>query len=361
MISIYALWLSYHLISFRTYKVPYDNHSPLEVEGAYHIHTTFSDGNKHPDKIATLAEKTSLDFIILVDHGNPNYETLASQGWNKGVLVLAGTELSVNRGHLVALDLKTSSPKLAQNTEQAVYQIKTNGGFSIIAHPYSKTRWSWGKFIDYSGIEIINADTMVKQNIRFLLPYLPAFLIKPEYILLKMLNRPEDNLRKWDELNKIHPIYGYFSADAHLLYRPLLSSFRLHLLLAKPLSKDFDEAKHQAYDSLRQGRFYNALEAAAQAKGFRFWGKKKETIIPMGSTAVLDSPVSLYIKAAFPFAKEIHLIHDGDKILDSRKKKVSFEAKKPGVYRVEVYLRERTPMKKNIPWIVSNPIFIQEE
>ena len=360
LLSFYVLWLSYHLLNFRTYKVPPELHSPLEIEGTYHIHTVFSDGHKHPDKIANLAEKTSLDFIVLVDHGNPNHEILAHQGWKQGVLVLAGTELSVSRGHLVALDLENPPQKFAQNTEQAVHQITTSGGFSIIAHPYSKTRWSWGRFIEYSGIEIINADTMLKKSVYSLLPYLPTLLIKPELMLLKMLNRPEENLRKWDELNKVHPIYGYFSADAHLLYRPLLSSFRLHLSLKRPLSKDFETAKRQVYNALRQGRFYSAIEAAAQAKGFQFWGEKKRKKISMGNTALLDSPISLHIENPFPFASQVHLIHNGIKIFDSNENSVSFEAKQPGVYRIEIYLRERTPLEKNIPWIVSNPIFLQE-
>ncbi len=357
---LYAIWLSFNILRFKTYKDPASKSSPLEIEGVYHIHTTFSDGRKSLDEIAKLASQADIDFIILTDHGNPNHESYSSQGWNEGVLVLAGSELSVSRGHLVALDFELPSRRFSLNTEDAFYEINAGGGFSIIAHPYSKTQWSWGKFMEYGGIEIINGDTALKKNIIASIPLLPALLIKPEYTFLKMLDSPHRNLRKWDKLNNLHPIYGYFSLDAHLLYRPALNLLRLHLLLQSPLSADFDTAKHQVYEALRKGRFYNSIHAAAHAHGFRFSAEKEEKTTLMGSTVMLDSPVFLNIEAPFPFAKDIHLVHNGKMIFRSAKDSISYEAAHPGTYRVEVYLTERSPLGKNIPWIISNPIFLRE-
>lgn len=358
---LYSLWLGFNLLRFKTYKATALKASPLEIEGVYHIHTLFSDGRKDPDEIAKLAYQSDLDFIVLTDHGSPNHESYSSQGWKEGVLVLAGSELSVNRGHLVALGFNLPPRRFSQNTEDAFYEIRAAGGFSIIAHPYSKVSWSWGEFIEYSGIEIINGDSMLKRNILVSLPSLPALLLKPEYALLKMIDPPYRNLRKWDELNNLHPIYGYFSLDAHLLYGPGFNLLRLHLLLQTPLSEDFYTAKQQVYEALRKGRFYNSIHAAAWGKGFRFWGEKEEKMTPMGSTVLLDSPVTFHIKAPFPFAKEIHLIHNGKMIFRSTEESASYEAAIPGSYRVEVYLNERSPLGKNIPWIVSNPIFLRED
>ena len=359
---LYIIWLSFNLLRFRTYKAPALKPSPLEIEGVYHIHTAFSDGRKSLDEIAKLASQADIDFIILTDHGNPNHESYSSQGWKEGVLVLAGSELSVSRGHLVALDFELPSRNFSQNTEDAFYEIRAGGGFSIISHPYSKVRWSWGKFIEYSGIEIINVDSMLRINILASIPSLPALLIKPEYALLNMFDSPHRNLRKWDELNDLHPIYGYFSLDAHLLYRPALNLLRLHLLVRTPLSEDFDTAKHQVYEALRKGRFYNSIYAAAHAYGFGFSAEEEGgKTVPMGSTVMFDSPVILNIEAPFPFAKEIHLVHNGKRIFRSTEESVSYEAAHPGTYRVEVYLTERSPLGKKIPWIVSNPIFLRKD
>ncbi len=356
--GLYVLWLGFNILRFKTYK-GYSQEDSLEVEGVYHIHSLFSDGRKSIEEIAKLAAQASLDFIILTDHGSPNYESLAAQGRKEGVVVLAGSELSVNR-HLVGLGFKTPNHPFPQNAEEAVFKINSLGGFSIISHPYSKAHWSWGEFIDYTGIDLMNGDTMLKLNFLSSIPYLPALLIKPEYTLIKMLDNPQRNLKKWDELNRIHPIYGFFSSDAHLLYRPLFSLFRLHLLLRKPLATDFSVAQNQIFAALGEGRFYNAIEAAALAKGFRFWGEQGEKKILMGSVAELTSAFKLHVKAPFPLRKEIHLVRDGKIILRSQKEDLFYSAHDVGTYRVEIYLKERSPLGKDIPWIVSNPIFLKE-
>jgi len=359
-VLIYALWLALGMMQFRKHTLESPDTDPLEIQGPYHLHTTHSDGRAHPDKIAELASSASVDFVILTDHGNPNHACLDCEGWKNGVLVLAGSELSVNRGHLVALDIGHPHLPFSSNAEQAVHQIHALKGLTIIAHPFSKTQWSWGEHVGYSGIEIINANTMWKMYTLRAIPYLPTLFIKPEYGLIKILKRPRKNLNKWDELNKISPVYSYFSVDAHLLYRPLLTFLHLHVLLSTPLSPDFDTAKNQVFDALAQGSFYNAVEAAAQARGFRFWAQKRNKRTPMGSSILADSPVTLQVKAPFPFSVELHLFCNGEKILSSSEMEISYKASMPGFYRVEAYLREKSPLGKDIPWIVSNPIFLRE-
>jgi hypothetical protein len=361
LLLIYVFWLGYQLIRFKTYDFEATKKDPLEIQGAYHIHSTYSDGRKHPDKIAQLASRSSLDFIVLTDHGLPNRECLASAGWKEGVLVLAGSELSVSRGHLVALGFDPPKDDFSQNAEQAAYQIKMLRGISVIAHPYSKVAWSWGKSTGYNGIEIINANAVLKYNLIRLALLSPILLVKPEYAFLKTLGRPQKNLKKWDEINQSQSMFGFYSVDAHLLYRPLLPFLQLHVLLNNPLSSDFEVASSQVYAALRRGRFYNAVDAAAQARGFRFWAQKGRDRLSMGENAVFDPAITLHIQVPLPFAKEIHLIHNGKKLLVTSKDDLDHTAASPGFYRVEVYLREKSPLHGDIPWILSNPIFLQDK
>lgn len=361
LIGIYALWLGIEVARFRTYGEPRSEKDPLEIQGSYHIHTIHSDGRKTPEKIAELASRSSLDFIILADHGAPNFESLATAGWKQGVLVLAGSEFSVNRGHLVALGFKSPASRFSQIAENAAYQIKALGGLSIIAHPYSKVSWSWGESIGYDGLEIINANTVLKSSLLRLFPLMPSILVRPEYTLLKMLERPEKNLKKWDELNRSHTTYGFFSVDAHLLYKPLVPLLRLHVLLKKPLSGEFGLAFSQVVSALRQGRFYNAIDSAAWADGFRFWAQEGQKRIQMGERTTLDPSSTLHIQAAFPYASEVRLIHNGKKIMATAEKEIVYQPVEAGFYRVEVYLKERTPLSHDIPWILSNPIFVGEK
>jgi hypothetical protein len=329
----------------------------------YHIHTTFSDGRQPLEKVVAAASRQHLDFIILTDHGNPNRASLASQGWKGDLLVLAGSELSVSRGHLVALDFSPPDGTFAQNAEEAAQEVAAAGGFTVIAHPFSKTRWSWGGFAGYAGIEIVDSDSMIKRNFSRAIPYLPALLLSPRIFLLKTLERPSQSLQKWDEMGATRAVYGYFSADAHLAYWILFSCFRLHVLLEEPLAGEFEKARAQVFNSLRRGAFYCAVESARPASGLAFWLESRGRRFPMGSTVPLDpsSRMQLRAKAAFPFAVQTHLLRDGEVVLRSEGAEISFPPERPGVYRIEIYLQGGSPLARDFPWIISNPIYLRED
>lgn len=358
LLVLYAAWLSWQVIRFS--PAPPPPAAPLSAEGVYHVHTTHSDGKKTPAQTAAIASRLGLDFIILTDHGSPNLASLASKGYQHDVLLLAGAEFSVNRGHLAALDEDLAAQKYSRNAEEAAYQVQKSQGITIIAHPYSKVHWTWGEHTGYSGIEIISADAMLRKNFLSIIPYLPALLFRPKLALLKLLSAPEKNLHKWDELSHASKIYGYYSTDAHLLYKPLFELLRLHLELERPLASDFATAERQVYQALRQGRFYNAVDGAASARGFRFWGEHVSSIIPMGSSIAYDPMVNLFVQAPPGIASEIRLLSNGVLVRSSSAGRLEYNPSAPGVYRVEVYLRTRSPLSRKCPWILSNPIYLRK-
>jgi hypothetical protein len=251
----------------------------------------------------------------------------------------------------------------AQNAEAAAQEVAAAGGFTIIAHPFSKTRWSWGPFAGYSGIEVVNSDSMLKENFFRTLPYLPTLLLSPRIFLLKTLVRPSQSLRKWDELCATQAVSGYFSTDAHLAYRMLFSCFRLHVLLEEPLAAKFEEARAQVFNSLRGGAFYCAVDSARPASGFTFWLESQGGHFQMGSAVPRNvSPrMRLRARAAFPFAVQTHLLRDGEVVLRSEETDISFPSERPGVYRMEIYLRGGSPLARDFPWIISNPIYVRED
>ncbi len=356
---LYLLWSGFLFLRYSSPKPSHAAPNPLEIVGIYHVHSTFSDGTKTPEKIANIAAGQDLDFFILTDHGRPNFDSLASEGWQQGVLLLAGSELSVNRGHLVGLGFETPLQPFSQTAELAAAQIAQAQGFTVIAHPYSKVHWTWGKYAGYSGIEIISTDTILRKNFIRLLPILPLIPLKPRIPVLKLLQHPSRNLRKWDELCREFPIYGFYSCDAHLWYGPLFSSLRLHVLLDSALPEDFTEARKTVYAAIKRGRFFNAVDAAAPSQGFRFWGQGQDGSIDMGGTTS-QLPLLLQIQAPPALAREVRLLQDGRIIQRTTEERISFEATQTGTYRVEIYLREPTPMTQDCPWILSNPIFIRK-
>src|SRR5258705_6196784 len=68
------------------------------MAGAYHIHSTRSDGSGDKDAIAAAAARAGLTFIILTDHGDgmrpPDPPT-----YLHGVLCIDGVEISTNGRH----------------------------------------------------------------------------------------------------------------------------------------------------------------------------------------------------------------------------------------------------------------------
>jgi len=360
LLLVYFGWLLI-AVARHPYPGPAADKDPLEVQGVYHLHSTYSDGWASADSIARAARSTSLGFFVLTDHGNPNLASIAFEGWKDGVLALSGSELSVHRGHLVALGFDKPPGPFSRNTETADRQVRSLGGFTVIAHPYSKTRWSWGDPAGYSGIEIMNGDTMFRGRILPSLLYFPALLIRPRLTLVKMLDDPSVSMKKWDALNKDQRFYSYFAADAHVFHKLFFSFLRLHVLLETPLGRDFVQAKRRILEALRNGHFYNAVEAAAPASGFRFWGEQDGRTIPMGGSADPNRPLTLQVRTPWSFAHSAALIHNGETLLTTEATSFRQVVRAPGFYRVEVRLTGRPSLGDRIPWIVSNPIFLRKD
>ncbi len=358
-IAAYSLWLFKVQADFKSFGK--DQSNPLEPEGVYHLHSRFSDGRASAEKISRLASQAGLDFIILTDHGRPNFASLSFQGSQNGLFVFAGSELSVNRGHLVGLFFNEPSALLSNQAEEAAWQIQTLQGITIIAHPYSKTKWSWGRQFVYNGLEVVNADSMLRKNLAKGLPYLPLLFLNSRPLFLQLLSFPQQNLLRWDSLSRERQVYGYFATDAHLLYKKLFSLFHLHLILDNPLSSAFSTASQQVKRALKNGCFYNAVEAAAEADGFRFWVEDGAQHYSMGRRLKLNSSLYLRVKAPFDFSFQINIIFNGQSLMKSNAQDTSLPIRRPGVYRVEVYLQEKSPLRPEVPWIISNPIWVEKE
>jgi hypothetical protein len=368
LVLAYAAWLALQVAVFRRYGAPAPADAAAaaetprywEAEGVYHVHTRFSDGRRAAEDVAAIGAKAGLDFVILTDHGAPNEASLAAQGWKSGILLLAGCEISSSRGHLAALGFTPPTRPFSQEAEMAAREVAALGGFTIIAHPYSKIHWSWGEWAGYGGIEIFNADTSVKRRLVRTVLSLPVLLVRPEAALLGLLAPPEAETRKWDRLAATHPTYAYFAIDAHFAYGALFTLFHLHVLLDAPPASAFEAARSQIFAALKAGRFYNAVEAAAAARGFRFQAETEGAVLPMGSAAPpAAGPVRFVVRTPFAFAHETRLLRDGAEIARSAGPELVFQTAGRGVFRVEVFLRERTPLDPRVPWIVSNPIFLE--
>ena len=145
----FGLWV-------RSVRAPRVAPPPGELRGAWHVHTTRSDGRGTLDEVMRAAREAGLQFVVVTDH---NVLTPADQGWHDGVLVVEGTEASTRFGHVVALGVPRALDA-AERDGDPLGAIARLGGEAVLAHPFHPSRpfsgWGTGP---WRGFEIVSNDT----------------------------------------------------------------------------------------------------------------------------------------------------------------------------------------------------------
>ena len=347
----------------------------IEYIGNLHIHSSYSDGAGTVLELAQAAGRIGLDFIILNDH---DYITdslhLEEEGFYRGVLVLLGLEIGGRYHHYLAYDLKEMVRGESSTPQEVIDLVNARGGFGFLAHPFEKgmpfleksVAYTWNDLsvTGFTGICIWNYSSRWKERVKSALHGLVLLLFKSQ-----MLKGPsEKTLLFWDGLCRKRRVAAIGGSDAHglgfrwrgirmtpLSYDHLLNSINVHLLLYRPFSPNFEEAKDAVYAALRKGRLFVAHDNLAPAKGFRFYFvSERGTRLTMGEEAPFR-PGTLFVET--PDEGKIRLFKNGELIRQWNGHKASFEVGEVGVYRVEV--RRRLVLFGWRPWIFSNPIYLR--
>jgi len=118
------------------------------VPGAYHVHTTRSDGHGDKAAIAAAAAAAGLKFVILTDHGDGTRPPDAPE-YVGPVLMLDAVEISTDEGHLVAIDMPRAPYPLGGAGDAVIEDVTRLGGFAIAAHPVTNTQYA--EFVRHTG------------------------------------------------------------------------------------------------------------------------------------------------------------------------------------------------------------------
>ncbi len=337
-----------------------------DYRGAVHIHSTYSDGKGAFEEIASDAQRAGLDFVITTDHDTLAPLNEGREGWNEGVLVLVGSEVTSTAGHYLALNM----PQLprGERVKDHLEEINKQGGMSFIAHS-SGTRYGWdwtnGIFPGFTGMEIYDlTDDLLKELFPTYIKLILVALFNRHETFSPYLDRPTEELRKWDELTLQRKMVGIGGTNVHARFRffgktidPYWKFFKLcqtHMLAREKLSGDLEHDKTILYRALAEGRVYVSFDIWGKACGFRFTGHDDEGELIMGQEVSWRGPIELEV--ILPENALIRLIRNGEAILDVRKKALTYEVKDRGVYRVEAYRRVG---RKDRLWILSNPIYLR--
>jgi hypothetical protein len=362
-----ALWLAlWRGVPLSDEGDPNDGY--VRAPGAVHVHTTLSDGGGTPEEVVAAARSAGLAFVAITDHNNVDAKSF--EGVHDGVLVLAGTEISTTAGHIVALGIPDPAFRFSGDGLDGLEDVRELGGMAFAAHPLSPRadlRWTGWDLPGPWGLELINGDSEWRRAGGRVLLTAALYAFNKRYALLQSLNAPDETLARWNQILARRNAAGIAGADAHSRipivgglalpvpsYESLFNLARNYVLLDAPLSGNFADDSRAVLDALRRGRSYIGVDALAPADGFSFVAEGRGARWTMGETPPRGTGLKLRAGGRVPQGAQVVLLKDGQPLVQ---RALSVEASEPapGVYRVEV----RVPGYK-VPWVISNPIVVQD-
>ena len=132
--------------------------------GDLHLHTVHSDGERHPEELASAARTSGLDFIVSTEHNTNS----ANRAWpachTPGLLVIPGEEVTTRHGHWLAVGLPPCAwVDWRYGPSDGVFprfvaEVRDGGGLVVAAHPsvpLPGAAWEFG-FDDVDALEVWN-------------------------------------------------------------------------------------------------------------------------------------------------------------------------------------------------------------
>ena len=350
------------------------------VAGAFHVHSTRSDGVGDRNAIAAAAARAGLKFVVLTDHGDAT-RVPDPPAYLHGVLCIDSVEISTNGGHLIALDMGAAPYPLGGEAAAVVEDVLRLGGMPIAAHPDSaKAELAWKDWTaPVAGLEWLNLDSSWRDEPRATLARV-AFdsLLRPGPAFASLLDRPSVAVSRWDQIASARTIVGLAGHDAHggMTRRsedgirwgvPILGSydasfttFGLRVVLDEAPIGDARRDARGLIAAVRAGRSFTAIDALAAPA----WVDYHATVPAgpagpaerreMGDVLSPGDGVELSFRSTLPAGAAAVFLRDGVVVAESTAGELQFTPSTPGAYRVEV----RSP-RWPVPWIATNPIYVR--
>ncbi len=410
-LSVVALGLTGALTLTGTHAAGQNQVAPqyYHYRGAVHIHTQYSDGSGTFPQVVEAARAAGLSYIIVTDHNTLEPLKDGHQRYWGDLLVLVGTEISTDAGHVLALDLPESFSFETDQAQQVIDRVSAAGGFTLLAHPMAP-RWLWQDWSvkGYAGMEIINLASLVDddlmaaqhglrlqdRSVRRLLQLAQRYASNPDSVMKTLTNNDVERERKqWDRLLASgRQIVGIGGVDAHErvplagrvlrvpTYGESFESVSTYAITPQALTGNLETDRRLIYDAYRNGRVYAVYPRVAPAPGFRFTATEGARQAIMGQPLRLEQRARFQVEAPDHPRPIIRLLRNGQEVTVAEGQRLEWTVTTPGAYRIEVYAQENPPSRlerlrrgqvrrlsdllKNPaatirPWIFSNPIYVR--
>ena len=331
-----------------------------DYTGVIHVHSRVSrDCRGTPDEIISAAKEAGFHFLFMTDHNGKKIFTEGMQGTYDGILVIRGAEM-INHGQgLLAINIKEFIDGHRMTIQQAVNEIKAQGGLAFIAHPWRFKEW------DVEGIDGMEIYDLADSTYAHLWKT-PLMLadehssdkdLPEEAFLRGPLSRPDYYLSKWDKLTQTKKFVGIAGNDAHqntVIFGKLLDPYSVDF---KFLQTHILAPRLEAtalLQALQAGHTYCSFGMLADASGFIFTASNSS-----GSLGIMGDNVPYasrpVLAAEAPRDGIMRLYRNGQLIRTEKDSRLDHAVMEKGVYRVEVALEVE---EDQYPWIFSNPIYV---
>lgn len=341
-----------------------------DYRGIIHCHSTYSDGTGDMEEIAKAANDAGLDFVMMTDHDQMKPVDDGQEKWAGSSLIICGTEITPEKNHYIVFGdkkLKDVDKLKSMKPQQVIDAVNQQGWFGFIAHPdhggtqkfgIPSYKWEdWG-VSNFTGMGLWDLMTDWQSQ------------LDREDVSIELYTEFEDwlsgprieTLKRWDQLNAKGKVVGIGEIDNHKYKKeyngqtleifPYETAFKTvtnHILLDKPLDKDFKKAKKQVLEAVKHGALYVSFDWWDDPTDFAFEIDNGKKVAGMGDTIELGEKTELV--ASFPQEALLNVYKNGESILEEEGDEILVDLTEPGSYRVEA-------MRNDIVWILSNNIYV---
>lgn len=356
-----------------------------EYKGIIHAHTSLGGHSTGSfEELIAAANANDLDFVIMTEHWSDTIDTsaLTLNGVYGKTLFIGGNEIDTADGDrfLMIPGSKDAASLRKMSTAAVLEKLHAENRLALVTYPEKFNSWD----SNFDGVEVFSLHTNAKKMNPFtaLFDGIWSYPTYPELTLASYFKRPDENLRKFDEIAATRNISLIAGTDAHSNigfhlfgddagnkglnikiddYATIFRLARQHVFIEndKPLSRD------TLVEAIRLWPSYIGFDVLCDTTGFRFWARLEEHPDDDGEIVERNSmitplPPYLMLRAVSPVPGRFRLFRDGEEVYQSDPTiDFALRVPTPGVYRVEVYLDQLGPPFDKMPWIISNPIYVR--
>lgn len=348
-----------------------------DYKGIIHVHTAIGGHSTGSfDELIDGAAKNNLDFVVMTEHTTDLYDTsaLTLKGEIGNTLFVNGQEVETATDRFLLMDGSADAGKM--NTVAAndfLNTIHNQNKLAFITYPEKHQDWNE----NFDGVEVFSLHTNAKRMPIFFVVFdaLWSYYSYPELVLAKYFYRPDENLRKFDEVTQTRKSTLIAGTDAHSnigfhlfgddagnkiinlkidRYETIFRAMRNHVLLEadQPLTQE------TLLQALKNGRVFVGLDALSNSSGFSLTAENGKESKAMGDEISLSDNTNLKIFA--PQKARIVVFKNGEKVAEQpNAARFDYSVKEKGTYRAEIYLDALGAPFDKMPWIISNPVYVR--